>query len=110
MTPLAIRVPLVHRKANIVILEFPVPTDVQFPSGIFGLGPVPRGEEGISAFGTEEMLFVISAFAERWVVEGDETFIDDGGFAMIAPWGEFLVIIKMTIRPPFVFIRTYMLK
>jgi hypothetical protein len=36
------------------------------------------------------MLFVISAFAERWVVEGDETFIDDGGFAMIAPWGEFL--------------------
>jgi len=109
MTALAIRMTLVHRKPNVIILEFPVPTDVQLPSRV-RLGPIARGEEGVPAFRAEEVLFVISAFTEPWVVEGDESFVDNGCFAMIAPWSEVLMIIKMTIRPPFMFVRTYMLK
>ena len=42
------------------------------------------GQEGVAAFGAEEVLFVVGAFPERWVVKSDKTFIDDGGFAVVA--------------------------
>ena len=53
-----------------------------------------RCEEGVTAFGAEEVLFVVGAFPECGVVEGDEAFVDDGRFAVIAPWCEILFIHK----------------
>jgi len=114
MTALAVRIALVHRKAHIVILKFPIPADVQLSRSAVGLGlgftVVARRKEWITAFGAEEVLFVVGAFTERRVVEGDETLVDDGCFAVIAPRCEVLMIVKMTIRPPIMLIRTNMLQ
>jgi hypothetical protein len=53
------------------------------------LGGGGRGsEERVTAFGAEEVLFVVGAFAEGGVVEGDEAFVDDGRFAAVALRGE----------------------
>ena len=45
-------------------------------------------EEGVPAFGAEEVLFVVGAFAESGVIECDETLVDDRSFTMVATWSE----------------------
>ena len=97
MTCLAIRMSAIHRKPDFVSIlvdrnvECTVSLDRNFIVGAFGGGLGDgRGKERISAFGTEEVLFVVSAFAEGGVVERDEAFVDNGSFAMVTLGGEFL--------------------
>ena len=42
------------------------------------------GQERVAAFGAEEVLLVVGAFPECGVIEGDEAFVDDGRFAVVA--------------------------
>lgn len=43
-----------------------------------------RREEWVAALGAEEVLLVVRAFPECWVIECDEPLVDDGRLAGIA--------------------------
>ena len=58
MTVLAIWVPLVHRKSHVRIFEYSVSRETPITRCRGG-----RGKERISAFGAEEMLFVVGSGA-----------------------------------------------
>lgn len=111
MTRLTIRVATVHRKPNLraVLVQRDVKRAIALDADLIRVGIVcvstsighsarpwlcGRGsEEGVAAFGAEEVLLVVGALAECRVIEGDETFVDDGCFAVVARRGEELYVV-----------------
>jgi hypothetical protein len=104
MAALAVWIPLVHRKPDIVVLKLSVPADVKLACSAAGFGPVPWCEERVPAFGAEEVLFVVGAFTKGRVIERDKPFVDDGSFAMIA--SRCKILPKYVSAPPNVKERT----
>lgn len=120
MTSFAIWMTLVHSEPNIIFFKCTISSDVQF-SGSTCMRPVNTWcEERVAAFGTEEVLFVISPFTKRGIIKSDKALVDDGSFAVVATRRKVLhnvalsvsystsknhetdlVIIQMTIRHPF---------
>lgn len=106
MARFAIWVTLVHCEANIVVFKSSVSSDVQFSSGSVVRFVNARGKEWVTAFGTEEMLFVVGSFTERRIIESYETLIDDGGLAVIAARSEVLRnILQSASHSPLKFVR-----
>jgi len=67
-------------------------------------------EEWITAFGTEEVLLVIGAFAQLIVVQCNENFIHNGSLTVVTSWGVNIVVVKMAVRPTTVLVRTKILQ
>jgi hypothetical protein len=92
MTGLAIGMSLVHREPNTIVSEFSIPRNTQFArtsrrprDRVTG-----RCEEGVSTFGTEKVLLVISAFAKCGIIQGDEPLVDNGRFTRVTARGKTL--------------------
>jgi hypothetical protein len=92
MAGLAIRVSLVHRETDIVVLKFAVAFEGDATSrGALGdLAINARSQKWVSALGAEEMLFVVCAFSELRVIKRDEALVHDRRLAVIALRGEAL--------------------
>lgn len=90
VTRLAIRVSLVHSEADIVVLKFAITLECDAPRTLFCLTIDARRQKRVAAFRAEEMLLMICALSEFWVIKGNEAFVHDRGLAVIASWGETL--------------------
>jgi len=99
VTRLTIRVSLIHREANVVVLKFAVPLERDAASGALRILAIDAGgQKRVPALGAKEMLFVVCALPEFWVIQSDETLVHNRRLAMIAPWCEALMIIEMAER------------
>ena len=101
MTRFTIRMSSIHRETDFISIfidgdvKSAIALDRDFIVTSLGRGfRYRRCEERITTFGAEEVLFVVSAFAECGVVECDEPFVDDWCFAVVTAWGEVLVTDK----------------
>lgn len=107
MAHFTVRVTLVHRKRDIVVLELAIPINIELARARC----VPRGrEERISTLGAKEMLLVVCPLPKRRIIEGNEPLVDDGGFTLEASRGELLMIVKMTVRFTSMLIGRHMLE
>ena len=120
MAVLAIRVTVVHDELDpIVRLELPVARETARGA--------TRWEERVTAFGAEEVLFVVCTFTELFVFQSDVVGVGDGGLAVVATGSEVLcvvitcisselppthyqedtdlVVVQGTIRPPLILTR-----
>jgi len=94
MANFTVRVTLVHRKRDIVVLELAIPIDIELARARC----VPRGrEERISTLGAKEMLFVVCPLPKRRIIEGNESLVDDGGFTLEASRGELLIALLFSL-------------
>lgn len=85
MALLAIRMAIVHDKLDpIVRLELPVARETARGA--------TRREERVTAFGAEEVLFVVCAFTELFVFQSDVVGVGDGGLAVVATGSEILCV------------------
>lgn len=90
---LAVRVPAVHRKSDIVIpeVELAVAPYADFARLLRFVRFGHRGrEERVAALRAEEMLLVVRALPKRRIVQRDEALVDDRRLALIAPRREAL--------------------
>ena len=85
VTRLAIWVSLVHGKADIVVLKLAIAFERDAPRTLCVLTVNARRQERVATLRAEEMLLVICALSELRVVKGNETFIHNRRFAVIAP-------------------------
>jgi hypothetical protein len=58
-----------------------------------------RVEERITAFRAKEMEFVVESLAENWVIECNESRLDNGCLAVVASMCEFLSSAKVSSTP-----------
>lgn len=86
MACFTIRVSFIHRETDVVVCELAITCHVEFPRarGTAGQSGTGGCEERVPAFGTEEVLLVVGSFPEGRIIQGDETFVNDGCFAMKA--------------------------
>ena len=83
MALFAVGVEVVHDELDpIVRLELPVTRETARSA--------TRWEERVTAFGAEEVLFVVGPVSQLRVFERDEAFVDDRRLAVITPRSEFL--------------------
>lgn len=73
-----------HRKANTGVIEFAIPIDGDTAAAVRSRAGDAGCKEWVTAFGTEEVLFMVRPFAECFVVEGDEPLVNDRCFAVVA--------------------------
>jgi len=85
MTRLAIWVPLVHGKANIVVLKLAIAFEGDTFRTLGALTIDAWRQKWVTAFRAEEMLLVIRALSEFRVIKCDEAFIHNRRLAVIAP-------------------------
>jgi len=85
VTRLAIRVSLVHGKADIVVLKLAIAFECDASRTLCVLTINAWRQERVTALRAEEMLLVIRALSKLWVVKGNKAFIHNRRLAMIAP-------------------------
>ena len=85
MARLAIRVSLIHRETDIVVLKLAVAFKGDTTRDLSILAIDARRQEWIATFGAEEMVFVVCTFAKLRVVQSDEPLVHNGSLTMIAP-------------------------
>ena len=86
VTRLAIRVSLVHGKADIVVLKLAITLECDAPRTLCGLTIDAWRQKRVPTLRAEEMLFVICTLSKFRVVKGNEAFIYYRRLAVIAPW------------------------
>ena len=91
MARLAIRVSLVHRETDIVVLKFAIAFEGDATCALSILAIDARSQKWVAAFGAEEMVFVVCTFAKLRVVQSDKSLIHNGRLTMVAPRREALV-------------------
>lgn len=87
---LTIRVSLVHRKTDVVVLEFAIALERDATCALPVLAVDAGSQKRVATLGAEEVLFVVCTLSELRVVKGDEALVDDWRLAMIATRGEAL--------------------
>ena len=90
VTRLAIRVSLVHGKADIVVLKLAITLECDPPCALFGLTINAWSQKRVATLRAEEMLLVVCALSKFRVIKSNEAFIYYGRLAVIAPWRETL--------------------
>ena len=84
----------VDRKADIVVIE--IELSIATNANILAItvfAAISRwSKEGISTFGAEEVLLVISPFAESRVVQGYKPLVNNWGTTMVTPRRELLLL------------------
>ena len=86
VTRLAIRVSLVHGKADIVVLKLAITLECDSLRTLCGLTINAWRQKRVAALRAKEMLLVICALSEFRVVKGNEAFIYYRRLAVITPW------------------------
>jgi hypothetical protein len=87
---LAIRVSLVHGKANIVVLKLAITLECDAPCALCGLTINAWSQKRVATLRAEEMLLVVCALSKFRVIKCNEAFIYYGRLAVIASWRETL--------------------
>jgi hypothetical protein len=87
---LAVGITLVDGETDVIVLKLAVALEGDASGTLSDLTIDARGQERVATLGTEKVLFVVRAFSEFRVVEGDETFVDDRRLAMITTRSETL--------------------
>jgi len=98
MARLAIRVSLIHRETDIIVLKLAVAFKGDTTRALSILAIDARRQKWIATFGAEEMVFVVCTFAKLRVVQSDEPLVHNGSLTMIAPRRKALVVIEMAVR------------
>lgn len=86
MTILAVRMAVVHDELDPVVrFELSVARETAWGT--------TRWKERVAAFGAEEVLFMVCAFTELFIFQGDVVGVGDSGLAVVATRSEVLCVV-----------------